>query len=135
VKRTYRGSALTQFLLHTAHLIVMFYVANQFSNNVNVIDDETNEVTDTVSVGNRPVGVAHDPNNNRIYVTNSASDDVTIINGSTDQVIDTISSGGDTPATPVFSPINNFIYVTNQLSNNVAVIATSGGLPTPAVNS
>ena len=63
-------------------------------------------------------------------MTNSASDDITIINGSTNEVIDTIPSGGDTPATPVFSPINNFIYVTNPLSDNVAVIATSDGLPT-----
>ena len=73
------------------------YVANQFSNNVYVIDDVTDQVTSIIPAGSGPVGVAHDPINNKIYVTNAASDDFTIIDGSTNQQINTISSGGNTP--------------------------------------
>ena len=66
------------------------YVANQFSNDVYVIDDVTDQVTSIIPAGSGPVGITHDPINNKIYVANAASDDITIINGSTNQPISTI---------------------------------------------
>ena len=67
-----------------------------------------------------------------VYVANAASDDITIINGSTNQPISTISSGGDTPATPVYSLVNHLIYVTIQLSNYVAVVDPNPLPPPPS---
>ena len=60
-----------------------------------------------LAVGSRPVGAVHNSNNNQVYVTNSEPDTISIIDSTTNQVVNTIPSGGETPATPVFSPLNN----------------------------
>ncbi|MEX6702938.1 hypothetical protein ABS315_25640 [Peribacillus frigoritolerans] len=44
------------------------YVANDFSNNVSVIDGATNTVIATVGVGGVPRGVVVNPNTNAIYL-------------------------------------------------------------------
>ena len=49
------------------------YVANQWSNNVSVIDGATNTVVATVPVGTCPEDVAVNPSTNRIYVANSGA--------------------------------------------------------------
>jgi YVTN family beta-propeller protein len=56
------------------------YVANWDSQDVSVIDGNTNKVTDTIPVGVDPFAVEHNPSNNYIYVGNTDSDTVSIIN-------------------------------------------------------
>src|SRR6185369_10213621 len=46
------------------------YVANHQDDNVLVIDTATNQVTDTIDVGNAPLGVAVDPEGAHVYVVN-----------------------------------------------------------------
>jgi YVTN family beta-propeller protein len=44
----------------------------------------------TLGVGARPLGVAVNPETNRIYVANSGDDTVSVIDGATDTVIATV---------------------------------------------
>ena len=67
------------------------YVINNKSDNVSVIDGNTNQITNTITVGDSPSKVGINPITNRIYVANS--DNISIINGETNQVIDTIIIG------------------------------------------
>jgi YVTN family beta-propeller protein len=55
------------------------YVANEFSNNVSVIDGGSNTVVATVPVGSGPVGVAVNSGTNRIYVANTGDDTMSVI--------------------------------------------------------
>ena len=69
------------------------YVTNDVSNNVNVIDGESNQVVDSISAGDNPAGVSVNSTTNRIYVLNFDSDNVSVIDGENNLVIDTIPVG------------------------------------------
>ena len=97
------------------------YIVNSSSNNVSIIDRETNTLIDTVKVGSRPFGVGVNPVTNRIYVTNQGSDNVSVIDGFSNVVIATIKVGVFPERVDVF-PTTNLIHVTNVISNNVSVI-------------
>ena len=73
------------------------YVANTWSNNVSVIDGDTNTVVATVPAGDMPRGVAVNPTTNRIYVANfgSGSYNVSVIDGATNTVVATVPVGSE----------------------------------------
>ncbi len=55
------------------------YVANFGSNNVSRINSYTNDVTETIDIGTRPVDLAYNPSNNNMYVANFVTGDFAII--------------------------------------------------------
>ena len=97
------------------------YVTNSSSNNVSILDRETNALIGTVVVGSRPFGVGVNPVTNRIYITNQGSDNVSVIDGFSNVVIATIKVGLSPEGVDV-DPTTNRIHVTNVISNNVSVI-------------
>lgn len=68
-------------------------MANQGSDNVSVIDGNTNAVIANVTVGNIPNSVGVDPLTNGIYVSNSGSANVSVIGGLSDTVVATVAVG------------------------------------------
>lgn len=110
------------------------YVADFGSSAVHIIDDQTNEVVKTISVGDRPWGVAYNPVYNKIYVTNSGSGTVSVIDIQTDEVVKTISlrtvgAGQDSvPAQPrgvAVDSSNGRVYVTDLDLDRIYVISGS----------
>jgi YVTN family beta-propeller protein len=97
---------------------------------VYVIDGQTNKVTDTISVGQGPVGIAYDANNGNVFVSDINSDTVSVIDSTTNTVIGTIPVGNGLRGI-VFNPNNNDTYVANQGSNTVSVIATTSYIQPP----
>ena len=97
------------------------YFANTGADSVLVIDSSTNDVIETISVGDHPVDLLFNPINDNIYVANARSDYITVIDSSTNDVIETISVG-DQPYQLEFNPNNNDIYVSNFGSNTISVI-------------
>ncbi len=97
------------------------YIANEASNNVSVIDGETNEVVDTVVVGQSPRGIAVNTSTNRVYVANSADNNVNIISATTNQVVNT-APVGISPQCIGINTASNKIYVANKDSDNISVI-------------
>jgi YVTN family beta-propeller protein len=55
------------------------YVTNLVTDNVSVIDINTNEVVKTITVGDGPRGIAYDAKYDRIYVENSISNTVSVL--------------------------------------------------------
>jgi len=117
------------------------YVANQFGNDVSVIDGATNTGIDTdgnagngitrIPVGSGPIGVVANPATNRVYVANQFSSNVSVIDGATDTEIDTDGNPangitriavGSGPVGVAVNPTTNRIYVANGDSWNVSVI-------------
>jgi len=97
------------------------YVPNTSGNTVSVVDENSNTVINTVSVGTCPVCVGINPETNRIYVSNRSSHTVSVIDGLTDVVIATIIVGASPEGVKV-DPITNRIYIHNNGSHNVSVI-------------
>ena len=99
----------------------LVYVTNSYSDTVSVIDpylkynrrtESAGRVYTNVTVGDNPIGIAVNPNNNLVYVTNSYSDTVSVIDGKTNEVLtnDTVTVG-DNPIGIAVNPNNNLVYV------------------------
>ena len=78
------------------------YVANNGSgvlntgvpgNTVSVIDTETGAVSDTITVGTRPVGLASTPDGEHVYVANAGDNTMSVIDTATGAVSATIPVG------------------------------------------
>jgi YVTN family beta-propeller protein len=95
------------------------YVANALSNNVTVIDANTN-TTATVAAGSIPFAVAVNPVTNKIYVVNQASP-VTVIDGATNATMSVATGGTDVAV----NPVTNKIYVPNF--NNPGTVTVIDG--------
>lgn len=69
------------------------YVSNLDDDTVSVINKSSNDVIDTIKVGNNLVGIAYDSLNKRMYVTNAGNEAASVINKSSNDVIKTIKVG------------------------------------------
>ena len=78
------------------------------------------EIIDTVTVGDEPVAVAYNPNNQNMYVVNQASDMVSVIEPNNEVVNNPSVSDG--PVAIANNSNNGNIYVVNQDSDTVSVI-------------
>src|SRR3989304_8156878 len=115
------------------------YVINQGSNDVTVIDGDTNSVITTIPVGTSPSGAEFVGGSvNRLYVLNQGSSDISVIDPTTNTVIQTIS-GVATPIGQEFNPNSNRLYIGNGLANTVTVInvvttTKLGEIPVEGIN-
>jgi YVTN family beta-propeller protein len=107
---------------------LLIYVTNEGSNNVSVINRQSNEVVATVLVGKRPRGIATSLSKDRprVYVVNSGSNSVSVIEPTTNKVENEIPIRyGREPegiAVAKISSEKELIFVTNYGSNTVSVI-------------
>src|SRR5919109_2964247 len=74
-----------------------------------------------IDVNTFPIGIAVNPNTNKVYVANEYSNTVSVIDTETDKVQATINVG-IFPYGIDINPLNNRVYVTNRGSNTVSVI-------------
>jgi YVTN family beta-propeller protein len=98
------------------------YILNSGSNDVSVINTDTNKVITTIQVGSHPTGVAVSPNGKTVYVTNSKSNTISVINTAKNKVIATIPVG-KYPKGVAFSPNGKRAYVANH--GNISIIDTA----------
>ncbi len=83
-----------------------------------------NTVVATITVGDRPSGIAYNPDNHNMYVTNGDPNTVSVIDSSNNRVIDNITVG-NAPTGIAYNPDNKHMYVTNGEDNTVSVIDTT----------
>ena len=110
------------------------YVTNTPADTLDVIDTDTREVVNRISVGVDPVGIAVRPDGEEIWVTNHISDSVSVIDADPEsdfyqQVIATVQDiDADTRATRFDEPVgiafasDTKAYVALSSSNQVAVV-------------
>lgn len=89
----------------------LIYVANLVSNNISVIDPETNApvIGSPLPSGGNPIGIGINPTSGEIYIANSISNDVTVYNSS-NALVTTIPAIGLRPVTVTYNPANGFMY-------------------------
>jgi len=97
------------------------YVVNQASNDVTVIDGNTNQIIETIPVGPSPTGAEVVQSLNRLYVLNQDSFNISVIDTTTNTIVDTIKLT-TVPFGQEFNPLTNLLYVGNPLTNTVTVI-------------
>jgi YVTN family beta-propeller protein len=93
------------------------------SNNVPMIAPSVIAVTDSVTVGSRPVAIAGNGANSKIYVLNFDSGNVTPISTTDNAVLPNIAVGTN-PIWGVMAPDGVHVFIVNQGSGNVSVIDT-----------
>ena len=72
------------------------YLANANSDTMSVINQASNTVTATITVGADPFGVALNPNGQYAYVANLGDNSVSVISTATNTVAATVEVGSQT---------------------------------------
>jgi YVTN family beta-propeller protein len=104
------------------------YVANQGAGTVSVINQATGALTQTITVGSEPYGLASV--GTQLYVANTGSDTVSVIDTTTNTVTTSISVG----VKPYYvAVIGTNVYVTNGASNTVSVINSATNTVTATI--
>ncbi len=110
---------------------MLIYVTNEYSDNVSVINRQSNAVVATIKVGKNPRGIVASQSKERprIYVANSGSNSISVIDPTTHKVeIEIPIRFGREPegiATAKISQDKEIIFVTNYRSQNVSIIDAS----------
>ena len=97
------------------------YVANLNSNNLSVIDTESDQVIGTVNGGPTPRDVDATPDGRYLLVVNQSTNRVTVLDASDYTVIASIPVG-NFPCAISIAPDGSAAYVTNRMSNDVSII-------------
>ena len=90
---------------------------------ISVIDGETNKITTSIPVGEKPTGLAIDitnEGNNRLYVANYDSDSISVVDTARNIVVGNMTSGGDSPVGIAINPVTGKLYVSNMASNTIS---------------
>jgi YVTN family beta-propeller protein len=91
-----------------------------------VIDETTDSVSKTVSLGTHPQALAIDERSDQIYVGNQRTASVTVIDGKTNLPVVKVDVGA-IPYAFGIDPGAHMVYVANFSSNNVTVILLPTG--------
>jgi YVTN family beta-propeller protein len=102
------------------------YVTNTVQNLVDVISAATNQVTDTIPVGQMPWQLVISSDGSTIYVADGDSNAVSVISTATDKVTSTISDPGD-PVSVALTPDGSELWVGGLTSGIISVFDTSNG--------
>ncbi len=101
------------------------YVANYGSDDVSVIDTQSDEVVGApIAVGSEPEAIAISPDAKTAYVVNFGSDDVSVIDLQTNEVVGSPIEVGAEPVAIAISPDGKRAYVVNSGSEDITVIDT-----------
>jgi YVTN family beta-propeller protein len=102
------------------------YVANSGDGTVSVLNADSNVGAGTVTVGERPVGVAVTPNGQLAYVTNEGAGTVSVISTASNAVVATIPlAAGSKPRGVAISPDGSTAWVADFGDETVTAIATA----------
>jgi YVTN family beta-propeller protein len=104
----------------------LLYVVCESSDEVRVVDTQSDKVVATVPVGHVPRGIASSSDGGLLYVTNAWSDNVSVIDTAQNKVVQTLPAGFE-PTGIVVDRRGATLYVANRLSSDVSVIDLKTG--------
>jgi YVTN family beta-propeller protein len=123
----------------------LVYVSNEDSNNITIIDSDTDEVAGSIFVGKRPRGIRLSPDGKTLFVALSgspkeppgardggrppadrAADGIALVNVATQKLVRTIPSGQD-PECFDFTPDGKLLYVSNEEAAQATVVEIDSG--------
>ncbi len=105
------------------------YVVCQASDELRIVDTESNRLIKTIALGRAPRGITLSPDSQQIYITNANDDTVSVIDAATLKVTRTLATGFE-PAGLITDRTGETLYVANRLSNDISVIDLKKGKET-----
>ena len=132
INYTTLGSSTPQYAV-VAKLTAKVELTSVVSLATNTIPPPLNTVTNTITVGSDPWGVAFAPNGAYAYVANPGSGTVSVINTATNTVTSTITVGSS-PWGVAIAPNGAYAYVANSGSSTVSVINTATNTVTSTIS-
>jgi YVTN family beta-propeller protein len=120
-------------LASVSHASPFAYICNQDTNDVSVIDLESNTVTATIPVGAHPQGLAVNPAGTRVYVANWDSNNVSVIDTGNNTELTKVTVG-TSPMRVAVHPSGAKVYVSNNDSGTVSVIDAANNTVTDTIN-
>lgn len=113
----------------------MIYVANYVSQNVSVINPNTNMVVGSISTGLDAWALLFDPMNGLIYVGNDYSNVVTVLDPVNLTIVGNISTGSNyNPIYLRYDPYNANIYAACDVSGSIVVINATYNLVSSVID-
>ena len=109
------------------------FVANNLDDSMSVIDLESEEVIETVGVGNQPYTVALTPDETKAYVSNWGDETVSVIDTESYEMIESVLVGMG-PNAVVADPERPRMYVADGNNDTVSVIETETDETTDWIN-
>lgn len=109
-----------------------------WSYNVALGNGSLTQITQPLSTGSFPAGIAIAPSLTALFVVNHASDSVSAYSVSTNGILTAASTTvktGSIPSAIAIDPAGQFLYVANEGSNDVSVFSVSGTTLTPVKGS
>jgi len=97
------------------------YVSNEKDNTVSVIDGESHEVIDTITVGERPRGMVLSNDGKTLYICTSDEDHVEVYDLESKQLLHSLPSGPD-PELMALDHEGKHLYIANEDDNLVTVV-------------
>ncbi len=101
----------------------LLYVANFDDSTVSVINAASRAVTQTVEVGDGPLGLAASPDGTRVYVANFRDGTISVVRTGDNLVIATVPVG-DSPNAIAATSDGAFLAVTDTAADQVAIVTT-----------
>ena len=108
--------------LFTSYVVAeTVYVTLEKDNALAIVDPLAGKLINTVTIGQRPRGIALSKDQKTLYIATSDDDTIVVFDTDTLSVVDTLPSGED-PETFALNPPGNRRYVSNEDDNLVTVI-------------
>lgn len=102
-------------------------ITNNLDRTVSVVNTETHQVEQTITVGSHPVGVAISPDASKAYISNSGAASLSVIDLASRVVTNTVSVGNN-PGGISVSADGSQVYVTNRDDDTVSIVDTASTL-------
>ena len=99
------------------------YITDYDSDRLLFFNTATNQIDDSISVGDAPRNSALSPDQTRLYVVNFGSDSLSVVDTSTRSVVATVPVG-DGPFDVAASTDGTSVYVTNKNTSTISVVST-----------
>ena len=99
------------------------YVSNEKDNTISVIDGDTLELVETISVGERPRGIVLSKDGKYLYICASDDDRIEVLDLSSREIAYHLPSGPD-PELMSLNADGSLLFVANEDDNMVTVIDT-----------
>jgi YVTN family beta-propeller protein len=104
----------------------VFYVANQGTHGIDVIDPEAMEAVDFIPTSNGAHAFAFSRDASRLFVTNRLENTISVIDLASNTVVDTWEAGGS-PDMATVSPDGSQLWISNRFHGTVTVFDPETG--------
>ncbi|MDR1494136.1 MAG: hypothetical protein LBT05_15655 [Planctomycetaceae bacterium] len=96
------------------------YIVQYDSGDIAVLDAQTDQIVQTIPVGDFPTGAALNNDGNTLFVTfGGYNGQIAAVNAATGKIVNA-ANAGHTPMSPVVTPDGNTLFLCNRFNNEVA---------------